>query len=264
MNRGFAYYRLFGYRFVQGWLHGEVLTMLSAVDAVQRENNVTGSIAEIGVHHGKLFIALQLLQTAAEKSVAIDVFGDQHLNVDQSGKGDYGKFLNNVERWASGSGVVVHQGDSTQLHPEKLLELAGSPIRLFSVDGGHTEQIVMSDMRLAEATLADGGVVIADDVFNAEWPDVAVGTLRYLQEGGALAPFIIGFNKVLFASPQHCDKYRYAVEAAFSKHKLTLVKQKMYAGFDVGMLLRVPRTPRHLLGRSKIARSVYHRVVRAD
>lgn len=63
-------------------------------------------------------------------------------------------------------GVVLHRGDSTALDSEKLRELAGADIRLFSVDGGHTEAIDFSDMRLAEQTLTDGGIVIADDVFN--------------------------------------------------------------------------------------------------
>ena len=115
--------------------------------------------------------------------------------------------------------LVVHHGDSTKLDEKQLLELAGAPIRLFSVDGGHTQQIVMSDMRLAEATLADGGVLIADDVFNEEWPDVGVGTLKYLEDGGGLAPFVVGFNKVLFAHPQHCEKYRSAVDAVFSDRR---------------------------------------------
>jgi hypothetical protein len=262
MNRRFAVYRILGHRLVKGWLESEVLTILDLIDSIQRKSGVTGSVAEIGVHSGRLFIALQLLRTAGERSVAIDVFEDQHLNVDKSGEGDYNKFLANVGRWATSEGLVVHQGDSTKLSAKELGDFAGGSIRMFSVDGGHTEEIVMSDMRLAEGTLADGGVVIADDVFNEEWPDVSVGTLRYLQEGGGLLPFAIGFNKVLFADPQHRDMYRSAVEAAFSDRKLTFVKQKIYAGYEVAMLLRVPRTPRQLLARSHKARSVYRRFFR--
>src|SRR3954471_12919649 len=168
MQAAYLRYQRVGHRFVQGWLDGKVLTVLSAVDFVQRSNSVSGPVAEIGVHHGKLFIALKLLQRPRECSVAIDVFGDQHLNVDQSGKGDLERFHKNLKRWASTSGLAVHTGESTKLDSHRLLELAGSPIRLFSVDGGHTEEIVASDMCLAEATLAGAGVVIADDVFNPQ------------------------------------------------------------------------------------------------
>ena len=44
-----------------------------------------------------------------------------------------------------------------------------------------------STSRLAEESLAEAGVVVADDVFNPAWPGVAVGTLRYLDGGGALS-----------------------------------------------------------------------------
>jgi hypothetical protein len=49
-------------------------------------------------------------------------------------------------------GVVVHQGDSTKLEPAKLRELAGGDIRIFSVDGGHTDEVVDSEMMLGEAS----------------------------------------------------------------------------------------------------------------
>jgi hypothetical protein len=264
MSRDFATYRMVGHRLVRGWLESEVLTVLKLLDSSQRNSGITGSVAEIGVHHGKLFIALHLLKRPEESSVAIDVFGDQELNVDKSGAGDIDKFHTNVRRWSSTVGLVVHQGDSTKVEPQALLSLAGSPIRLFSVDGGHTEQIVLSDMRLAESTLAEGGVVIADDVFNPQWPGVCVGTLRYLDLGGALVPFMIGFNKVLFARPQYCRKYRSRIEEAFRHRRLVDVQSSVFAGHEVGDLLRVPRTPAQIAARSELARSLYHRLVRRD
>ena len=197
MQRNFGRYRAIGQRLVTGFLEPEILLVLDVLNSAQRAKQVSGAVAEIGVHHGKLFIGLSLLQRGGEKSVAIDIFGDQELNVDGSGHGNLDKFRNNVKLWSSMDDVVIHQGDSTKLEPQKLAELAGGDIRFFSVDGGHTEEIVFSDMKLAEATLADGGVVIADDVFNEQWPGVAVGTLRYLEDGAKLAPFVIGFNKVV-------------------------------------------------------------------
>lgn len=262
MTDSLSIYRNFGNRLVKGWMEPEVLTMLTTIDAIQRADGVTGSVAEIGVHHGKLFIGLSLLQRGEATSLAIDIFGDQDLNVDGSGKGDYDVFRKNVSRWSSTDRVAVHQGDSTQLSAEQLLKLAGAPVRIFSVDGGHTEEIVASDMRLAEETLADGGVVVGDDVFNFEWPGVAVGTLRYLDAGGALAPFAIGFNKVLFSRPEHCDRYRNAVAAAFETRALIEPKESVFAGHDVAVLGRVSATPRRLLRHNQVARSVY-RLVRS-
>jgi Methyltransferase domain len=260
MNRTFARYRTVGHRFVSGWVQPEVLTIVAALDAAQRDNGVVGSVVEIGVHRGKFLIALQLLQRHAGASVAIDVFGDQQLNVDKSGRGDLNFFLANVDRWSSRTGLVVHQGDSTKLSADALVALAGSTVRMFSVDGGHTAKTVLSDMRLAEASLAEGGVVIADDVFNGEWPDVAVGTLRYLDQGGKLAPFAIGFNKTLFAAPEYCNKYRDVVQVLFDRRMLVDVLTSVYNGHDVVVLRRVPRTPLEILRHIGWVRSLYHRV----
>ena len=260
MQRNFGRYRAIGQRLVTGFLEPEILLVLDVLNSAQRAKQVSGAIAEIGVHHGKLFIGLRLLQRGGEKSVAIDIFGDQELNVDGSGHGNLDKFRNNVNLWSSMDDVVIHQGDSTKLEPQKLAELAGGDIRFFSVDGGHTEEIVFSDMKLAEATLADGGVVIADDVFNEQWPGVSVGTLRYLEDGAKLAPFLIGFNKVFFAQPDYCEAYRTAVELAVGGKLRLGTGSSVFAGHEVGLV--APQTAVDILRRSQTVRSVYHRAYR--
>lgn len=260
MERNFGRYRAVGHRVVTGFLQSEVLLLLDVLNSAQRAKQVCGGVAEIGVHHGKLFIGLRLLQRAGEKSVAIDIFGDQDLNVDGSGHGNLEKFVNNVKLWSSMDDVVVHQGDSTKLTPETLRELAGGDIRFFSVDGGHTEEIVFSDMKLAEATLADGGIVIADDVFNEQWPGVAVGTLRYLEDGAKLTPFLIGFNKVFFAQPDYCAVYRSAVEEAVAGKLRLATGTSVFAGHEVGLV--VPQGAVDIVRRSETARSLYHRAYR--
>ncbi|MFC3774303.1 class I SAM-dependent methyltransferase [Mycolicibacterium holsaticum] len=260
MSRNLARYRAIGHRVVTGFLQPEVLLLLDVLNTAQRSDQVSGAVAEIGVHHGKLFIGLQLLQRPGERSVAIDIFGDQELNVDGSGHGDLAKFVNNMNLWSSMDDVAIHQGDSTKLLPETLRELAGGDIRFFSVDGGHTDEIVFSDMKLAEATLADGGVVIADDVFNQQWPGVAVGTLRYLESGAKLAPFLIGFNKVFFAQPDYCGRYRSAVESAVDGKLRLATADSVFAGHDVGLV--ASQGVVDLLRRSATMRSLYHRAYR--
>lgn len=260
MERNFVRYRAIGQRLVTGFLEPEVVLVLDVLNAAQRAKQISGAVAEIGVHHGKLFIALRLLQRSGEKSVAIDIFDDQELNIDGSGHGSLEKFVNNVKLWSSMDDVVLHQGDSTKLEPTKLRELAGGDVRFFSVDGGHTEEIVYSDMKLAEATLADGGIVIADDVFNEQWPGVAVGTLRYLEDGAKLAPFLIGFNKVFLAQPDYCAFYRAEVESAVEGKLRLGTGSSVFAGHDVGLV--VPQTAVDILRRSQTIRSLYHRTYR--
>jgi hypothetical protein len=257
VTKGFEVYRRLGHSFVDGWLAPEVLAIAAVLDSAQRSNGTSGAVAEIGVHHGRLFIGLSLLQHTDEHSVAVDVFGDQELNIDNSGKGDLAIFRRNVERWSSLNNVAIHQGDSTELSADTLRELSHSDVRLFSVDGGHTDSIVYSDMNLAEATIAAGGIVIADDIFNEEWPGVSTGTLRYLNEGGQLVPFAIGFNKVFFSLPAYADAYRSTLQKRFEDRYLVSVKSSNFATHDVLILGRVPRRPRQLAGRNKRAMRIY-------
>lgn len=260
MKHTYERYGTVGYRFVTGFLEPGNLPLLKVLDSAQRARGVSGAVAEIGVHHGRLFIGLHLLQRGSGTSVAIDLFGDQALNIDKSGNGNLDKFTDNVALWSTTDGLVLHQGDSTKLTPDVLRDKAGGPIRFFSVDGGHTEEIVYSDMRLAEETLADGGIVIADDIFNQQWPGVAVGTLRYLDDGAKLAPFAIGFNKVYFTQSEHCDEYRSALESAFVGSRKIQSDSTVFAGHPV--LYLAPVTPVDILRRSETARTVYHRTYR--
>lgn len=262
MSQAFALYRLAGHRFVPGWLQPEVLDLIHTLDSVQYENQVSGAAAEIGVHHGKFFIALYLSLREQERALAIDIFGDQHLNLDGSGHGDFDKFHANVSRWASTENLVIHQGDSTQLDGSTVQKLARSAVRLFSVDGGHTEEVVLSDMYLAESALADGGIVIADDVFHQAWPGVAVGTLRYLQSGATLVPFAIGFNKVFFTQPEYAVIYRNAIEFKCGQTMWLSTENSTYAGHEVRLVFRTPRTPRRLLRKNATARTLYQSLVR--
>jgi len=260
VKREFAVYKNFGFRTVHGWLDRDVLEISEVLDRVQRDKGVSGSVAEIGVHRGKLFIGLSLLRRQGESAVAIDIFDDQELNIDHSGLGNLKRFKANVERWASLDGVKIHQGDSTKVQTETLRELAGSDIRFFSVDGGHTEEIVLSDMRLAESVLADGGVVIADDVFNEHWPGVSVAIVRYLDEGGKLVPFLVGFNKMFLAHPDYVADYRAAVEAAFEGSLLDLSWHSAgFAGHPVTIVAHrhAIQVVTGVLKRSKAVRALY-------
>jgi hypothetical protein len=257
-SKRFNSYRLVGHRRVHGYTESPALGLVGVVDAAQRAAGISGPIAEIGVHHGQLFIAMKLMQRPGEASIAIDLFEDQAANIDGSGEGNLDRFLQNIDRYSTRDGLVIHGGDSTKIKPGDIPEMSG--VRMFSVDGGHTEEIVLSDMRLAENSLADGGVVIADDVFNQQWPGVVVGTLRYLEQGGALLPFYIGFNKVLFAQSNHIDRYRRAIDTAYRDRTMTAVFSSVFAGHDVGILVPVPKRPADIARRSETVRSLYHRL----
>ncbi|GAA2070668.1 class I SAM-dependent methyltransferase [Williamsia deligens] len=260
MRTEFDVYARRGRRRVRGWVQPEVFELTKVLDARQRSLGVRGGAAEIGVHHGQLLIGLDLLLRDDEKSAAIDLFEDQDLNVDKSGRGDRARFEANVSRFTEPGRVAVHSGDSTLVTAEQLRAMVDGDVRLFSVDGGHTENVVLSDMILAEETLSKGGIVIADDVFNFAWPEVVTGTLRYLERPDALRPFAIGYNKVFFAESEFCERYSAAIAEHYDKRTLYHFRRSTFGGSPVVLVADVSRTPREILARSPLATSIYRRL----
>jgi hypothetical protein len=201
-DRFIDYVRTGKHHEVEGWVTEGALTVMLVCDQLQRAAGREGPIVEIGVHHGRFFIANALTCRGDERALAIDVFDDQHLNIDQSGKGDRERFesnllAHNVDR----SLVDVVKGDSLKLKTKDFGKAYAGRTRLFSVDGGHTIRHVLNDMALAASVIDDYGVVIVDDFFNQLWPDVTQGTYEYLAKFKDLAPFAYGDNKLYLCKP---------------------------------------------------------------
>lgn len=210
------YLRL-NHKFVHGWLLPGAARMVVALADKQTAEGVSGNVAEIGIHHGKLFILLYLLSRDNERAVAIDLFSMQDLNVDRSGKGNLAKFRANMARYADTTRLVVHEGDSMLFDGAQLINLAGGPCRLISVDGGHTAEITAHDLATAEDALVTGGIIILDDVFNEMWPGVSDGTHQYFREGRSVVPFAIGGNKTLFCHPSFANRYADALRSVAAR-----------------------------------------------
>jgi len=211
-----ARYLAAGHRSVEGWLTPLSARVLAFLLAEQSRIGVRGSVGEIGVHHGKLFLLAYLATRTDERAFAVDVFDMQEFNLDHSGKGDRERFLANVQRHAgSTDGLVVITADSLKLTPQRLLDEAGRA-RFISVDGGHTEDCALNDLRLAEGCLAEGGIILLDDYFNHHWPDVSVGAARhFLSADARTKPFLVTPNKVFFAEPRYHGLYQKAVRERF-------------------------------------------------
>ena len=196
-----------GLRRVDGWLDKFSAQYISSPCAVQEAAGETGAVAEIGVHEGKLCILLARCTRAGESCLAIDVFEEQHLNIDHSGHGNKVKFLHNIQKWAPAADLKVVQKSSLEMLPKEIIDICGR-VRLGSIDGGHTEDCTLNDLRLIEAVLTQHGVITLDDCFNQAWPGVSSATKYLLGREGRLRPFAISPNKLYLALPESTGFYR--------------------------------------------------------
>lgn len=221
-----------GKRAIPGWLLRTDAEIIGTILDHQAEQRLLGSCVEIGVHHGKSFIPLCLALRPDELALAIDIFDDQQKNLDASGRGDLSKFRANLSRHGiPDSNVKVLKCSSESVTADQILREVGRA-RFFSIDGGHWEAIVANDLRLAESTLALGGVIALDDFFRAEWPDVTSGYYRWLANTqSALTPFAIGPNKLYLTHREFTSAYR----AALATNYLNQFLSKTYhsTSFDV-------------------------------
>ncbi len=192
---------------VKGWLLPGAPEAIIRLSDEQRSANLQGGVAEIGVHHGKLFILLYLLGSKNEPAVAIDLFSQQDLNIDNSGAGDLERLKRNLFRHADTSRLLIHEGDSTQLTSKDLLRFSGGPLRMISIDGGHTADITAHDLATSEGALIDGGIIVLDDCFNEMWPGVVDGVHKYFSQQRTIVPFGVGANKTFFCHGPFARQY---------------------------------------------------------
>ena len=156
---------------VIGWFDYQALLALRVLSAHQLANGVAGGVAEIGVHHGKSFAALALLNlddegidaadAPAHRAVAVDVFDDQLLNTDGSGEGDLETFRATVRTWCGEDCLAprrlsIVQQDSRTLTAQKVIaESGGVRPRIFSIDGSHTAEHTEADMHTAAGSVCE-------------------------------------------------------------------------------------------------------------
>ncbi len=228
-------------RQMPGWFDPLSEVAAVALSRAQSRAGVFGNLCEIGIHMGRSFIPLLLTLANGEKGVAIDLFSQQHLNVDHSGggEGDAAKFMRNVSA-AGGRAddVKIIESSSLELTASRILNFG--PVRFFSIDGGHTAQITCNDLELAEQCLGDRGVAMLDDCFNQDWPGVVTGYggFRPTASGGRLVPFAITPNKVFLSRPAAASDYRRLLRAALGNayyrtdalfgHELDIYRLNLY------------------------------------
>ena len=184
-------------------------------------NGVGGNMAEFGVHHGLFLFLLNALRNENELCFTIDVFDEQRLNVDASGRGSLSVFLSHVETLMAsqrGSFRVVQRDTMSFSIIDVVSLFGGKGVKFFSIDAGHTVQHACNDLTLAQEVLVSGGVVALDDYMSVHWPGVTEGFYRFMYlHNRRLRPFLYFQNKLFLTTvSEHnlcLQQFRTAIEA---------------------------------------------------
>ncbi len=208
-----AAYLAQGMHQVEGWLAPTSAAIIAYLGLTQTAAGLRGDVCEIGVHHGKLFLMLANLIAENEAAYAVDVFSDQHKNIDKSGCGNRAVFEAHLRAYAPQAPVNIIQESSLDLDGS---DFGNLEFRLFSIDGGHTAKITEHDLRLAQSCILPGGIVIADDILSPHWLGVVTGVARFLARDAHLVPFAVSSNKLYFTTDtKSAEKYRDGLRKTF-------------------------------------------------
>lgn len=200
------------YPHVEGWLDIEALLFTSYFADKFLAGTSFDSI-EIGVHHGKYLIGIENLTPPEGRCLAVDVFSQQELNIDQSGSGSLAILTANYEKFAvNPKRVMPIEEDSLNLDTATL---GKGKFGIVSIDGGHTETHTVSDLAVAQDLVSEKGIVILDDILNQDWMGVVSGAYAFFKSPAAtrLAPFAVGFDKLFCCHYSHRAKVQRAIAA---------------------------------------------------
>jgi hypothetical protein len=206
-------YLLDGYNRIEGWLMEAARDTTLALAEIQKDFVESGPILEIGIWKARYLCLLTFVPGEAEPVIGLDpIVGtgnrDAHIATLKA----------NIDMYARRPDLVtIFEERSENVRPELLLEMAGGrKFQFMSVDGSHLREHVEVDLKIVEATLADGGVVAMDDIANPIAPGVWEAYIRYgASDSALLMPIMNAGNKLFLTQRQHAPLYREALIKRF-------------------------------------------------
>lgn len=211
------------FQHVEGWVGDRIWIICNFLKEYHELHNVSGGVAEIGVHHGKLFFLISHIPNDDGDLIALDIFDDQDKNVDKSGEGSRDVFERHLEAHFPHlkDRVKIHSTDSMAITSADIPNIFKEKVSVFSVDGGHTIAHVVNDLSIAQEVISPRGTVLLDDFFGPVWPTVTEGFFRYMDGyNRRLAPYLIFQNKLFLTT--------------FSEHESALEELKIYLEKTIG------------------------------
>lgn len=212
---------------VAGPMRLEAAYLIAAVLRAIGQAGVRGNVLEIGVFEGRSAIPAGCFLNDDEYFYAIDPFGEiqKDPKLTYGGVGNDVAFTRNWERvFRDMSRLRVLRATSEQVAQDKAVTGEWTPFKYVSVDGDHSFDGTLLDLRFAQAHVAADGVVAVDDVFNVEWPSVSQALYAFMGETDRLRPFCEGWGRVFLCHPSKTAQYQAAAKANFQTFESPLFK----------------------------------------
>jgi len=203
---------------IEGWCSPTTAAMMAELLWFQESDGVPGGIAEIGIHHGKSFLVMALAARPEDRKFAVDVFGMQERNVDDSGKGDRGIFEAYLREYAADCDVDVLEMDSLDLRGREA-DFGFKGLRFLSIDGGHTIKATANDLHIADRALRPDGICVVDDLLNPHWTGVVSGVFAFMSRSASLVPVALIPNKLVMSRPAHRSRILAFMRSAFARSR---------------------------------------------
>jgi predicted O-methyltransferase YrrM len=212
-----AAYLAQGYDSVVGMSSRFAAAICARLLRLQTDVGVGGPLAEIGAFEGRFFIALAHALEPGELAVALDIFSWPDDGVKDRFEANCLKHGIAPER------RVTVKGDSGTMIPAELMGHAGgSRFRFIHIDGEHSRAALAKDLALATACLAEGGLIVLDDMLHPGYPTLMVTVQAYLEANPEIVPLcvidretIVGATKFVLCERAWFERYQARLLAIF-------------------------------------------------
>jgi predicted O-methyltransferase YrrM len=212
-----AAYLADGYDSVVGMSSRFAAAISARLLRLQTEEGVAGPIAEIGTFEGRFFIALAHALEPGEIALGVDLFSWPDEGVKE-------RFEANCLKHGIGADRrVTVKGDAGAMSPAELMGHAGGQrLRFIHIDGEHSKKALTKDLALATACLAEGGLIVLDDMLHPGYPTLMVTVQAYLDANPGIVPLciidretIVAATKFVLCQRSWFERYQARLEEIF-------------------------------------------------
>ena len=189
--------------FINGWFHREEAQMFLWLDHIQKKGNISGNLFEIGTFEGKSSLLLALMTNPENEKLGLcDLFGDMDWDLEW-GKVNRTVIVNYMRSFFDNINFIkIYEKRSDELTDNEC-----NNCRFIHIDGGHSEEDTLNDLKLASKSIIQKGLVIIDDLYLQNLPTVTDGIYKFLVNESSLVPVAMFAKKLLLCKPEEHGFY---------------------------------------------------------